>query len=67
MFKYIKSFEPIMNKLLVYIIIAVVGLGMIGTTTMMELLDSYPTKTLKQSQQPSEAPGATVVRPDRQS
>jgi hypothetical protein len=67
MFKYIKSFEPIMNKLLVYIIIAVVGLGMIGTTTMMELLDSYATKTLKQSQQPSEAPGATTVPPERQS
>jgi hypothetical protein len=67
MFKYIKSFEPIMNKLLVYIIIAVVGLGMIGTTTMMELLDSYATKTLKQSQQPSEAPGATTVPPERRS
>jgi hypothetical protein len=67
MFKYIKLFEPIMNKLLVYIIIAVVGLGMIGTTTMMELLDSYATKTLKQSQQPSEAPGATTVPPERRS
>ena len=71
-----------MKKLLVFIIIAVVALGMIGTTTMIGLRDSHATKTLKQSQQPSEdatarperqfqqpseAPGATTVRPDRQS
>lgn len=71
-----------MNKLLVFIVIAVVALGMIGSTTIIGILDSYATKTQKksqqpseditarperQSQQPSEAPGATVVRPDRQS
>jgi hypothetical protein len=81
MFKYSKSFEPIMNKLLVFIIIAVVGLGMIRITTMMGLSDSYaikqskqvpPEKTTvqseRQSQQPSEAPRATTVRPpERQS
>jgi hypothetical protein len=80
MFKYSKSFEPIMNKLLVFIIIAVVGLGMIRITTMMGLSDSYaikqskqvpPEKTVqpeRQSQQPSEAPRATTVRPpERQS
>jgi hypothetical protein len=82
MFKYSKSFESSMEKLLLFIIIAVVALGMIGTTAMIGLRDSHATKTLKQSQQPSEdatarperqsqqpseAPGATTVRPDRQS
>jgi hypothetical protein len=69
-----------MNKLIVFIIIIVVALGTIGTSTA--IIDSYATIALKQSQQPSEnttarperqtqqpseAPGATTVPPERQS
>jgi len=46
-----------MNKLLVFIFITIVALGMIGSTTIIGILDSYATKTpQKKSQQPSEAP-----------
>jgi hypothetical protein len=69
-----------MNKLIVFIIIIVVALGTIGTSTA--IIDSYATIALKQSQQPSEnttarperqtqqpseSPGATTVPPERQS
>jgi hypothetical protein len=80
MFKYSKSFESIMNKLLIITIIVVMVSCLVGTTTMMGLSDSYATKQSKQvppekttvqperqSQQPSAAPGATTVPPERQS
>ena len=69
-----------MNKFIVFIIITVVALGAIGTSTT--IIDSYATIALKQSQQPSEnttarperqsqqpseAPGATTIQPGRQS
>jgi hypothetical protein len=80
MFKYSKSFESIMNKLLIITIMVVMVSCLVGTTTMMGLSDSYATKQSKQvppekttvqperqSQQPSAAPGATTVPPERQS
>jgi hypothetical protein len=69
-----------MNLFIVFIIITVVALGTIGISTM--IIDSYATIALKQSQQPSEnttarperqsqqpseAPGATTIQPGRQS
>jgi hypothetical protein len=71
-----------MNKLVVFIFITIAALGMIGTTTIIGILDSYATKTpQKQSQQPSEtttvqrerqsqqpsSPGASTLQPQRQS
>jgi hypothetical protein len=69
-----------MNLFIVFIIITVVAVGTIGISTM--IIDSYATIALKQSQQPSEnttarperqsqqpseAPGATTIQPGRQS
>jgi hypothetical protein len=56
-----------MKKLLVFITIAVIVMGMIGSTTVTAILDTYATKApQKQSKQtlPSED---TTVRPERQS
>jgi hypothetical protein len=79
MFKYGEPFEPIMNKLLVILITAIIMIGLIGTTMTVPQA-SYATKQSKQvppekttvtpqrqSEQPSEAPGATTVTPQRQS
>jgi hypothetical protein len=79
MFKYGEPFEPIMNKLLVILITAILMIGLIGTTMTVPQA-SYATKQSKQvppekttvqperqSQQPSEAPGVTTVPPERQS
>jgi hypothetical protein len=79
MFKYGEPFEPIMNKLLVILITAIIMIGLIGTTMTVPQA-SYATKQSKQvppekttvtpqrqSEQPSEAPGATTVPSQRQS
>jgi hypothetical protein len=79
MFKYGEPFEPIMNKLLVILITAILMIGLIGTTMTVPQA-SYATKQSKQvppekttvtpqrqSEQPSEASEDTTVRPERQS
>jgi hypothetical protein len=79
MLKYRNHSKTIMNKLLVFTVTAVIMIGLIGATMTVPQA-SYATKQSKQvppekttvpperqSQQPSEALGATTVPPDRQS
>ena len=47
MFKYGEPFEPIMNKLLVILITAIIMIGLIGTTMTVPQA-SYATKQSKQ-------------------
>ena len=47
MFKYGEPFEPIMNKLLVILITAIIMIGLIGTTMTVQQA-SYATKQSKQ-------------------
>ena len=79
MLKYRNHSKTIMNKLLVFTVTAVIMIGLIGATMTVPQA-SYATKQSKQvppekttvpperqSQQPSEALGATTARPERQS